>query len=416
MDYQLTTLRNGLRVISQDMPSVSSVAIGVWVDTGSRDEVPVEAGSSHFLEHLLFKGSEAWSARRISEAFDAVGARNNAFTSKEYTSYWARMRDADLPMGVEILGEMIQRPAFRQSEIDSERNVVLEEINMNDDDPTDVAHEQFITALWADHPLAPPILGTRESITEMARDTIHGYWSRRYSPRSSVVAVAGRIDHDDLVPMIEERFGGWEGEPLDRVVVQPVVEGKVNVRRRDTEQAHLVIGSPALARDDERRFALTVVDHVLGGGMSSRLFHEIRETRGLAYAVHSFRLPFQETGATAIYVGTTPSQAGEVLRLIRSELDKLMDQGITDDELERAKGHVQGSLALSNEDANSRMNRLGRDEITGVEHLDVDETVERIGRVTPEDVVAVAKAAYGGPYVLGAVGPFDDDDLAEHVA
>jgi len=326
------------------------------------------------------------------------------------------MRDADLPMGVEILAEMIQRPAFRQSEIDSERHVVLEEINMNEDDPTDVAHEQFIRALWDDHPLAPPILGTPESITDMTRDTIHRYWNRRYSPRSTVVAVAGRIDHDELVAMVDDRFGSWRGEPIDRVTSDPVIGTKVSVRRRDTEQAHLVIGSPAFARDDERRFALTVVDHILGGGMSSRLFHEIRETRGLAYAIHSFRLPFQETGATAIYVGTTPSKADEVLKLIRAELDKLMEHGISEAELERAKGHVQGSLALSNEDANSRMNRLGRDEITGIEHLDVDETVERIGQVTREDVVAVAKAAYGGPYVLGAVGPFDDDDLAEYVA
>ncbi|RPI25611.1 MAG: insulinase family protein, partial [Actinobacteria bacterium] len=412
----LTTLPNGLRVISQDMPSISSVAVGCWVDTGSRDEDSIEAGSSHFLEHLLFKGSEDWSARRISEAFDAVGARHNAFTSKEYTAFWARMRDADLPMGVEILAEMIQHPAFRQAEIDSERSVVLEEINMNEDDPTDVAHEQFIRALWADHPLAPPILGTRESITTMTRDTIHGYWNRRYSPQSTVVAVAGRIDHDRLVAMLGERFGSWRGEPKTRTTSEPVVGAKVSVRRRDTEQAHLVLGSPAFARDDDRRFALTVVDHVLGGGMSSRLFHEIRETRGLAYAVHSFRLPFQETGATAIYVGTTPSQANEVLKLIRAELDKLMEHGISDEELERAKGHIQGSLALSNEDANSRMNRLGRDEITGVEHLDVDETVERIGQVTRRDALEVAADAYGGPYVLGAVGPFSDDDLAEHVA
>jgi predicted Zn-dependent peptidase len=416
MDYDLTTLPNGLRVISQDMPSISSVAIGCWVDTGSRDEDPIEAGASHFLEHLLFKGSDEWSARRISEAFDAVGARHNAFTSKEYTAYWARMRDADLPMGVEILAEMLQCPAFRQAEIDSERHVVLEEINMNEDDPTDVAHEQFITALWGDHPLAPPILGTPESITDMTRDTIYGYWNRRYSPRSTVVAVAGRIDHGALLSLVEDRFGSWSGEELDRTIAEPTTNAKVSVRRRDTEQAHLVLGSPAFPRDDERRFALTVVDHILGGGMSSRLFHEIRETRGLAYAIHSFRLPFQDTGATAIYVGTTPSQADEVLTLIRAELDKLMEKGITEDELERAKGHVQGSLALSNEDANSRMNRLGRDEITEVEHLGVDETVERIGRVTPEDVVAVAKAAYGGPYVLGAVGPFDDDDLAAHVA
>jgi predicted Zn-dependent peptidase len=411
MHYDLTTLPNGLRVISGDMPSVSSVSIGMWVDTGSRDETPVEAGSSHFLEHLLFKGSERFSAQHIAEAFDAVGARHNAFTSKEYTCYWAKLRDADLPLATEILAEMLIRPAFRQEEIDSERNVVLEEINMNEDDPTDVAHEMFVRQLWGEHPLAPPILGTRESIMEMSRETISGYWARRYSPRSVVVAAAGRVDHADLVDQIETHMGDWEGRDIDRERTAPQREAGVRVTRRDTEQAHLVLGSTGLARDDERRWALTVVNHVLGGGMSSRLFREIREQRGLAYAVHSFRMPFLETGANAIYVGTTPTQTSEVLKLVRSELDKLMQEGLTDDELMRAKGHVQGSLALSLEDSSNRMTRLGRNELTGLEHLSVDEVVERIDAVTPEDAIAVAEAAFGGPYVIGAVGPFDAKDL-----
>ncbi len=416
MHYQITTLPNGLRIISEDMPSVASVAVGCWVDTGSRDETPEEAGASHFLEHLLFKGSERWSARAISEAFDATGARHNAFTSKEYTCFWARMRDEDIPLGIEILAEMLQRPAFRQEEIDSERNVVLEEINMNEDDPTDVAHEEFIRTLWGGHPLAPPILGTRESITTMSRDTIAGYWRRRYSPRSVVIAGAGRIAHDDLVAMAEERFGTWEGAEVERQVVEPRVTAGVGVRTKDTEQAHLVFGSPALQRDDDRRYALLVADHVLGGGMSSRLFREIRETRGLAYAVHSFRLPFQDAGATAIYVGTTPDQAPEVLKLVRAELDKLIEHGLTAEELARAKGHVKGSLALSLEDVNSRMNRLGRNELTGLPHLSVDEIVDKVDQVTSDDIVDVARVAYGGPYVLGAVGPFSADDLAPFVA
>jgi len=416
MHHHLTTLPNGLRIISEDVPSVASVAVGCWVDTGSRDERPEEAGASHFLEHLLFKGSEAWSARAISEAFDAIGARHNAFTSKEYTCFWARMRDEDLPLGLEILAEMLQRPAFRPDEIDAERHVVLEEINMNEDDPTDVAHEQFIHALWEGHPLAPPILGTRSSILEMQRETIDGYWARRYSSKSVVVAAAGRIDHDALVGMVEERFGAWEGERPGRSVREPVVEPRVRVRTKDTEQAHLVVGSPALHRDDDRRFAHLVVDHVLGGGMSSRLFREIRESRGLAYAVHSFRMPFLDAGATAVYVGTTPNQATEVLKIIRSELDKLIDKGLTEEELVRAKGHVKGSLALSMEDMNSRMNRLGRNELIGVPHLGVDEIVARVDAVSAEDVAEVAATCYSGPYVIGAVGPFEADALEPYVA
>lgn len=415
MHYDLTTLPNGLRIISQDMPSLRSLSIGAWVDTGSRDETPVEAGASHFLEHLLFKGSETWPARRISEAFDGIGARHNAFTSKEYTCYWTRLRDADLGLGVEILGEMLQRPAFRQEEIDNERGVVLEEINMNEDDPTDVAHEQFITALWGRHPLAPPILGTRDSITAMTRDTIHDYWFRRYSPESTVVAAAGRIDHDRLVEIVGSALDGWDGSGVQRSLSAPDEGTRVAVRRRDTEQAHLILGGPSPKRDDDRRFALIVADHVLGGGMSSRLFHEIREERGLAYAVHAFRLPFTDAGANAVYVGTTPSQAAEVLKLVRGELDKMMEAGITDDELQRAKGHVQGSLAISLEDADGRMNRLGRNEITGLEHRSVDEIVEKVDAISSEDVIDVARASYGGPYVIGATGPFEDADLEEFV-
>ena len=415
MHYDLTTLPNGLRIISQDMPSLRSLSIGAWVGTGSRDEDPIEAGASHFLEHLLFKGSEKWSARRISEAFDAIGARHNAFTSKEYTCYWARMRDADLELGAEILGEMLQRPAFRQAEIDNERGVVLEEINMNEDDPTDVAHEQFITALWGGYPLAPPILGTRESIVNMSRDTIYGYWAGRYSPKSTVIAVAGRIDHDHLVEVIVNTLGDWRGEETARDLVAPSPSDNVGVRYRDTEQAHLILGGPSLVRDDDRRYALIVVDHVLGGGMSSRLFHEIREMRGLAYAVHTFRLPFTDAGANAIYVGTTPTQTAEVLKLVRGEFDKIMEDGVTAEELGRAKGHVQGSLAISLEDADGRMNRLGRNEITGLEHRSVDEIVAKVDAVTHEDAIDVARAAYAGPYVLGATGPFEVSDLEEFV-
>ncbi len=414
MEHELTTLPNGLRLITHHMPSTRSVAIGCWVDTGSRDEIGPEAGASHFLEHLLFKGSDEWSARRISETLDGIGARHNAFTSKEYTCFWTRMRDEDLTTGVEILAEMLQRPAFRQSEIDLERNVVLEEINMNEDDPTDVAHEEFVNAIWDGHPLAPPVLGTRTSITEMTRDTIHDYWARRYTPYSVVVAIAGNLP-DDLPELVTEHFGSWQGSPVDRLLQPPPGVSRVQVTRRDTEQAHLIIGSQSITRDDDRRFALSLVDHILGGGMSSRLFREIRETRGLAYAVQTFRLPFSDAGASATYVGTTPHQADEVLKIVRDQLGLVIERGVTSEELERAKGHVKGSLAISLEDANSRMNLIGRTEIVQQEHRTVDQIVEAISAVTHDEVIDVAQAAYDGPYVIGAVGPFDSEDLEEHI-
>ena len=415
MHYDLSTLANGLRIITQDMPSVHSAAIGMWVDTGSRDESPIEAGTSHFLEHLLFKGSEAMSAHYISDAFDSIGARHNAFTSKEHTCYWAKVRDADIPLAVKILTEMLRQPAFRQEEIDSERHVVLEEINMNEDDPTDVAYELFITALWEGHPLALPILGTKESIGEMTRDTIADYWRRRYSPNSVVVAAGGRVDHDDFVNWISEAMEDWRGDVGERLPITPKSVPRVSVRKRDTEQAHVVFGMPALARSDDRRWALQIADHVLGGGMSSRLFREIREQRGLAYAVSSFRLPFSDAGAAAIYVGTSPHQTSEVLGLVRSELDKLMAEGLSEEELERSKGNVKGSMALLMEDSSSWMTRLGRSELTGEEHLSVDEIVDRISTVTNDEVIDVAREVYSGPYVIGAVGPFAGEDLEEFV-
>ncbi len=416
MDHQLTTLPNGLRVITETMPSVRSVAVGAWVDTGSRDETGAEAGCSHFLEHLLFKGSERLSAMDIAQGFDAVGARSNAFTSKEYTCYWAQLRDEDLPMGVDLLGEMLQRPAFRQEEIDSESHVVLEEINMNEDDPADVAHDCYARALWDSHALALPVLGTRDSIAGMSRDVIAGYWGRRYHPGSVVISAAGHIEHDDAVAMVAERFGDWEGPANAHGHHAPDISARVVVRTRETEQAHLVIGSEALTRHDDRRFAFGLLNHVMGSGMSSRLFHEIREVRGLAYAVYSFRIPYADSGAYGIYAGTTPSNTHQVLELVNEELDKVIADGITAEELERAKGNMKGSLALSMEDTNSRMVRLGRHELTDVEHLTLDESVARIDAVTLGDVHQVAKEIYSAPRVLGAVGPFDEDELKAHVA
>jgi predicted Zn-dependent peptidase len=415
MDHQLTTLPNGLRVITETMPSVRSVSVGCWVDTGSRDESEVEAGCSHFLEHLLFKGTEEISAREIAEAFDAVGARSNAFTSKEYTCYWAQLRDEDLAMGMDLLSEMIQRPAFRQAEIESESSVVLEEINMNEDDPADVAHDQFARALWGQHALAKPVLGTRESITDMTRDVIAGYWQRRYHPSTVVLAAAGHVEHEDAVALATARFGDWKGDAGGHDFVDAPIDTSVGVVTRDTEQAHLVIGGESLKRGDDRRFAFGILNHVVGGGMSSRLFRRIREERGLAYAVYAFRMPYADSGAFGVYVGTTPNQTSEVLTLVREELATVVEDGITTDELERVKGNMKGGLALSMEDTNSRMVRLGRHELTGIDHLTLDETVARIDAVTLGEVHAVAKEVYGGPFVLGAVGPFEAADLEQYV-
>jgi predicted Zn-dependent peptidase len=415
--YDFTTLPNGLRVITEPMPSLRSVALGCWIDTGTRDENSNEAGVSHFLEHLLFKGSEKLSAREVNETLDAIGAESNAFTSKETTCYWARLLDQDLAVGLDVLSEIIQRPAFRVNEIDSERQVVVEEINMNEDDPTDVAFENFSIAAFAGHPLEAPVLGTRESIRAMSRDDIHGYWKRRYGAGSVVIAAAGSVEHDVVVDMIADRFGDWSGDGVDHDHSPISIVPKVNVTRRETEQAHLILGGPGLRRSDERRWAFEVLNQVMGSGMSSRLFHEVREKRGLAYAVFGFKLAYADNGAWGVHVGTTPHQTDTALSVIREELAKVVAEGITPEELERAKGSMRGGLALSLEDSNSRMVRLGRDELAGMPHLSVDERLEKLEAVDLDMVKAVAADIYGGPIrVMGAVGPFDEGDLDEYVS
>jgi len=415
MHYDLTTLPNGLRVITEAMPSLRSVAVGCWVDTGTRDEDPNEAGASHFLEHLLFKGSEMLSAREISERFDAMGAESNAFTSKDHTCFWARLLDENLEEGLGILGEMLQRPAFRGNEIDAERHVVVEEINMSEDDPSDVAFEQFTRAVFAGHPLEEPVLGTRESILGMTRDDIAGYWKRRYGVGSTVLAFTGSVDHDHVVELAANAFGDWAGDPVDHEFQSLDVRARVDVVRRDTEQAHLVIGGEAFDRADERRWAFEILNHVLGGGMSSRLFTRIREERGLVYAVYSFRTSYADAGAWGVYAGTTPDQAGTVLDLVHEELSRVIDEGITEAELERARGAMRGGLALAMEDANSRMVRLGRDELIDAPHLSVGERLAKVDAVTRSDILSVARSVFTGSKVIGAVGPFDPSDLEQYL-
>ena len=415
MHYELSTLPNGLRVISEPMPSLRSVAVGCWIDTGTRDENPNEAGASHFLEHLLFKGSEDLSARQISERFDAMGAESNAFTSKDHTCFWARLLDEDLEDGLGILAEMLQRPAFRSHEIDAERQVVIEEINMSEDDPADVAFEEFTRAVFVGHPLEAPVLGTRESIRGMTRDDIAGYWKRRYGVGSTVLALTGSVDHHSVVRMAGEVFGGWSGDGVEHEFAAAALSRVARVVTRDTEQAHVVIGGEGLDRADERRWAFEVMNHVLGGGMSSRLFSTIREERGLVYTVYSFRVSYADTGAWGVYAGTTPDQVGTVLDLIHAELERMVTEGITQEELDRARGAMRGGLALAMEDANGRMIRLGRDELIGAPHLSVDERLAKVEAVTLDDIRTVAESLLTGPKVIGAVGPFGAADVEPYL-
>jgi predicted Zn-dependent peptidase len=414
MHYELSTLDSGLRVITEHMPGIRSVAVGCWIDTGTRDEDPNEAGASHFLEHLLFKGSDDLSGREISETFDAMGAESNAFTSKDHTCFWARLLDDDLRRGMEVIGEMLQRPAFRARDIESEREVVIEEINEADDDPADVAFEEFTRGVFANHPLEAPVLGTRESVRGMTRDDIFGYWKRRYGAGSTVVALSGSVHHEEAVELVGSLFGEWSGDAVDHEHLPMKMRPAANVRFRATEQAHVVLGGEGFERGDPRRWPFEVLNLVLGGGMSSRLFTSVREDRGLVYSIYSFRTSYADAGAWGGYAATTPTKVPEVLDVVEAEIAAIVRSGITEAELERAKGAMRGGLALAMEDANSRMVRLGRDEMIGAPHLSVDERIARLTAVTLDDVLEVADAFLTSPRVIGAVGPFEPDALAQY--
>jgi predicted Zn-dependent peptidase len=414
-----TEYASGLRVISEEMPEMRSVALGVWVDVGSRDEPTDIAGASHFLEHLLFKGTESRSAREIAEAFDAVGGDLNAFTAKEYTCYYCRVRDQDLSMAVEFMSDMLQNSVLRETDFEAERMVIVEEINRQDDAPDDLIHDLFAATVWEGHPLGRPVLGTRETITGVSRDQIKDFYDRLYRPQHFVIAAAGNVRHDELCGLLEQYMA--TGEKLSTSLTPkvraggdaPAVSGKNLVRHRGTEQAHILFGTSAPSRRDPDRFTFGVVNSSLGGGMSSRLFQEVREKRGLVYSIYSHHSMFAETGLFGVYAGTTPARAAEVLSIIRAQIEDIVDGGLKGDELERAKGHLKGSFVLSLEDTGGRMSRIGRSEISHGEILSVDEVIERTDAVTADDVLRVAKEYFTRPLSLAVIGPFSEDAFAE---
>jgi predicted Zn-dependent peptidase len=419
-----SVLPGGLRVVTEFLPAVRSVALGIWVGVGSRDEGTEHAGATHYLEHLLFKGTRKRTALEISSAMDAVGGEMNAFTAKEYTCYYARVLDADLPLAIDVLSDMVTASLIEPRDVDAERNVVLEEIAMNDDDPSDSVHEAFTTQLFGDTPLGRPILGTVDSINGITREQIHEYYAARYTPPNLVVAAAGNLDHDAVVASVRAAFGSvltdfGPGEPAAPRLrgsgglwdgFGPAAGIGVKLVSRSIEQANLVLGCEGLSRTDHRRFALGVLNAALGGGMSSRLFQEVREKRGLAYSVYSFTSQHADTGLWGVYAGCLPSKADEVLSICTDELAKVVDGGLSDAELDRGKGQVRGGIVLGLEDPSSRMTRLGKSELVYPRLEPVDELIAAIDAVTHDDVVAIAREVLARPKVLAVVGPFDDPD------
>ncbi len=413
---RLTVLPSGLRIVTEAIPNTRSASLGVWVGIGSRDETPAMSGASHFLEHLLFKGTRKRTALQISSEIEAVGGETNAFTTKEYTCYYARVLDADLPLAVDVLCDAVADSLLEPADVETERGVILEEIAMHEDEPGDEVHDIFTEAIFGDHPLGRLISGTAESITPMTRSQINGFYRRRYTAPVMVVAAAGNLDHGTVVRLVRKALAGTAldsapAEPAGpRAGVKRVRTQKAHtvVRNRDTEQAHLVLGGPGIGRRDERRFTMGVLNNVLGGGMSSRLFQEIREKRGLAYSVYSYAGQYSDAGVFGVYAGCAPGKVEEVLDLIRAELARVGAHGVTDEEMARGKGMVKGSYVLGLEDTGSRMSRLAKSELLYGDLMTVDELLGRVDAVTSDEVGEIAAELLSQPMSLAVVGPFDE--------
>jgi len=412
-DVRRSRLASGLRVVTEALPGTRSVTIGAWVGSGARDEADEISGASHFLEHLLFKGTATRTARDIAEAVESVGGEMNAFTTHEQTVFYVRLPDTQLQRAIDILADVVWNPAFRPDDIESERQVILEEIGMRDDTPDDLVHDLFARAHFPEHPLGREVLGSPDTITAMSRDGIAGYHAAHYEPANIVVAAAGNLDHDRVLELFEARSPGAMPQRPARSRPGAGEPQRVAVVHRPTEQAHLVLGLRSIPVLDPDRDALTVVNQALGGGMASRLFQEVREQRGLAYSVYSYRAAFDDAGYLAIYAGTAPDRVHETLDVIETELARLVRDGLPEPELEAAKGHLTGSLAMSLETTASRMRRLGRSELVEGEIPTLDDLIARVGAVSADDTRRVIDRVFADARrTLAVVGPHDERDFA----
>jgi predicted Zn-dependent peptidase len=416
-----SVLPSGVRILSESVPGARSSTIGYWVAVGSRDERPDTYGSTHFLEHLLFKGTAGRTALDIAVSFDAVGGEHNAMTAKEYTCYYAKVQDRDLPMAVDVLADMFTSSLLDVDEFETERGVILEELSAADDDPGDVASERFFEAVLGEHPLGRPIGGNPKTIKAVTRDAVWNHYGANYRAQDLVITVAGAVDHDVLVAGVTAALtgAGWdlaaEAAPVPRRnATHDLIEqgSPLVVVQRPIEQANLIAGVPGLAAADDRRATLSVLNSILGGGMSSRLFQEVREKRGLAYSVYSFSPSYSDAGLFGLYAGCSPARAPEVAELMLGEFARLGRNGVSDDELRRAVGQLSGASALALEDSDTRMSRLGRSELTLGEFMDLDESLRRLGEVTTDAVRELGAELVARPISIAAVGSVDPASLS----
>lgn len=406
--YHTGRLSNGMRIVVEEIPSVRSVSLGMWVGTGSRYESEWTNGMSHFIEHMMFKGTEKLTGRQIAELFDGIGGQVNAFTSKEYTCYYAKVLDEHFELALAALADMLLNSKFAQEELAKERKVIVEEIKMYEDTPEDQVHDLLAAAMYPDHTLGFTILGPEKNLLAFSRDDMITYYGAHYTPDNLVLAVAGNVAPDEVHKAAERFFAGWNGQRTAILQTPPVFRANKLVREKATEQAHICLATEGFAFDDPSVYDLILLNNIAGGSTSSRLFQEIREERGMAYSVYSFYSSYRDGGMFGVYAGTSPEQAQEVVNLIGKVLSDLAAKGVTPEELRKAKEQVKGSLMLSLESTSSRMSRLGKNELLLGRQIPLDETIRRINGVTPDSIHAVAKRVCAGPMALSAIGPFDD--------
>ncbi|HLO02955.1 MAG TPA: pitrilysin family protein [Symbiobacteriaceae bacterium] len=410
--FQKTVLPNGLRVITERIPHVRSVSLGVWVAAGSRLERPDQAGIAHLIEHMLFKGTTNRSAREISSAIDGRGGTLNAFTAKEHTCFYARCLDEHLPIAVDLLDDMLRHSLLDPTELGKEKGVVCEEIKMYEDVPDDLVHDLFVGELWPDHPLGRPIAGTMESVRSFERADLLGYMDEHYRDDQIVISASGNLEHDWLVERVQALTNGAQRPPRPIEWGPPPVrrqQSSLLLRRKEIEQVHLVLGAAGLAHGHEESLTLQLLSCVLGGGSSSRLFQEIREKRGLAYSVYSYQSSFRDAGNYGVYAACSPAQAEEVLALIHAMVGEVSQQGITEAELVEAKAQLKGQLMLGLESTSARMSRLGRNELSQGYVLSADEVMARIDAVTVQGARSLAAEIFSQPWILSVVGPVPAD-------
>ncbi|WP_367649552.1 M16 family metallopeptidase [Paenibacillus sp. NEAU-GSW1] len=401
------TLSNGLRVIVEYLPTFRSVSFGIWVKTGSRNETPENNGVSHFVEHMLFKGTNNRSAKDIADLFDGIGGNVNAFTSKEYTCYFAKVLDEHLPIAVDALADMFFESKLDPEELAKEKNVILEEISMYEDTPDDKVHDEASRAAYGDHPLAYSILGLEERLTAMNSDSLRSYMNDTYTIANTVISVAGNVEEQKLLELLEKHFGRFSNQGSTAIVEAPSFHGDYVFFKKKTEQNHLCLSFPGCSISDPKLYAMILLNNALGGGMSSRLFQEIREKRGLAYSVYSYHTSYADTGLFTVYAGTAPKQTKEVLDLTMEQLEELAVKGLGEDELHRGKEQLKGSLILSLESTSSRMNRLGKNELMLGRHYTLDELLQRIDNVTMDDLRQMTERMLSVPFAVAMVGSND---------